>query len=160
MIALAVAALAGILAVGFVLSSNLQCLADDVCFLFRTSTFGLKLLKVYLSRRVPTVLERFSQQVQAKPHKTFLLYQGVPFTYRQVDSRSNRVAQVFLEQQPALAAGDTVALLMSNEPDFVCVWFGLSKLGCVVAFLNTNLRTRSLLHCLHSSGANTLVVGE
>ncbi|XP_043573996.1 long-chain fatty acid transport protein 6 [Chiloscyllium plagiosum] len=160
MLALVVAALTGILAVGFVLSLSVQCLAEDLCFLLRASRFGLKLLMVYLSRRVPTVLERFSQQVQTNPHKPFLLYQGQAFTYRQVDSRSNRLARLFLREQPALLAGNTVALLMSNEPDFVCVWFGLAKLGCAVAFLNSNLRSRSLLHCLDSSGANSLVVGE
>ncbi|XP_072372954.1 long-chain fatty acid transport protein 6 [Scyliorhinus torazame] len=160
MLYVAAAAVAGIIALFFLLNLTFPTLCEDVRFVLRASQFGLKVLKVYLSKRVPTVLDGFAQRVEAHPHKTFLLFEGRPYTYRDVDRRSNRVAQVFLQQQPpGVRAGDTVALLMSNEPDFVCVWFGLSKLGCAVAFLNTNLRTRSLLHCLVSSGAKTLVLG-
>ncbi|GCB61741.1 hypothetical protein scyTo_0009394 [Scyliorhinus torazame] len=160
MLCVAAAAVAGIIALFFLLNLTFPTLCEDVRFVLRASQFGLKVLKVYLSKRVPTVLDGFAQRVEAHPHKTFLLFEGRPYTYRDVDRRSNRVAQVFLQQQPpGVRAGDTVALLMSNEPDFVCVWFGLSKLGCAVAFLNTNLRTRSLLHCLVSSGAKTLVLG-
>ncbi|VCX41285.1 unnamed protein product, partial [Gulo gulo] len=54
---------------------------------------------------------------------------------------------------------DTVALLLSNEPDFVHVWFGLAKLGCVVAFLNSNIRSNCLLHCIRSCEPRALVVG-
>ncbi|XP_041042211.1 long-chain fatty acid transport protein 6 isoform X2 [Carcharodon carcharias] len=159
LLSVAAAAVAGAIALLFLLNLTFSCLCEDVRFVLRASKFGLKLMKIYLTKRVLTVLDRFAQRVEANPHKTFLLFEGRPYTYRAVDSRSNRVAQVFLQQQPGLRAGDTVALLMNNEPDFVCVWFGLSKLGCAVAFLNTNLRTRSLLHCLVSSGAKTLVVG-
>ncbi|XP_078070470.1 long-chain fatty acid transport protein 6 [Mustelus asterias] len=159
MLSVAAAAVAGAIALLVLLNLSFPSLCDDVRFMLRASKFGMKFFKVYLTKRVPTVLDRFAQRVEATPHKTFLLFEGRPHTYREVDARSNRVAQVFLERQPGLRAGDTVALLMNNEPDFVCVWFGLSKLGCAVAFLNTNLRTRSLLHCLASSGAKTLVVG-
>ncbi|TNM92429.1 hypothetical protein fugu_019441 [Takifugu bimaculatus] len=49
---------------------------------------------------------------------------------------------------------------MSNEPDFLCVWFGLAKAGCSVAFLNTNIKSKSLLHCFTCCGATTLIVGS
>uniref|UniRef100_UPI00398F46C3 long-chain fatty acid transport protein 6 isoform X2 n=1 Tax=Pristiophorus japonicus TaxID=55135 RepID=UPI00398F46C3 len=159
MLAVAAAAVAGAIALLFLLNLTFPYLCEDARFVLRASKFGFRLLNVYLTKKVLTVLDRFAHQAQANPDKTFLLFEGRPYTYRDVDSRSNRVAHVFLQHQPGVRAGDTVALLMSNEPDFVCVWFGLSKLGCAVAFLNTNLRVRSLLHCLDSSGAKTLIVG-
>ncbi|XP_006013010.1 long-chain fatty acid transport protein 6 [Latimeria chalumnae] len=106
-----------------------------------------------------TFLSRFACQVEKIPQKPFLIYEGDVYTYQDVDRRSNKVAQVFL-QQAGLKKGETVAMLMSNEPDFVWVWFGLSKIGCTVAFLNSNIRSRSLLHCFNSCEAKTLVVGE
>lgn len=111
-----------------------------------------------LTSKVVTLMDRFVKQAERIPNKPFLIYEGITYTYQDIDERSNKVANVFLEQG-AVKKGDSVALLMNNEPDFVCVWFGLSKLGCSVAFLNTNIKSRSLLHCFNCCGAKTLVVG-
>lgn len=68
------------------------------------------------------------------------------------------MAHAFLSHS-SLRKGDVVALLMNNEPDFVHVWFGLAKLGCVVAFLNSNVRSNCLLHCVRTCQPRALVVG-
>jgi fatty-acyl-CoA synthase len=47
-----------------------------------------------------------------------------------------------------LKAGDCVALMLSNQPDYVAIWLGLSKRGIVVALINTALTGNSLRHCL------------
>lgn len=160
MLSVAVAAVAGTLGLLLLLLNLWQpSLRADALFVLRFVCFSFKMLRVNFTRRIVTVLDRFTQQAEANPAKTFLLYDGQPHTYLDVDRRSNQVAQVFAQPGAGVRAGDTVALLMGNEPDFVCVWFGLSKLGCSVAFLNTNLRARSLLHCLDSSRAKTLIVG-
>jgi hypothetical protein len=39
-----------------------------------------------------------------------------------------------------LRAGDVVALMMTNRPEFIVAWFAMAKLGVVTAFLNHNLR--------------------
>uniref|UniRef100_A0A8C8RXR5 long-chain-fatty-acid--CoA ligase n=1 Tax=Pelusios castaneus TaxID=367368 RepID=A0A8C8RXR5_9SAUR len=130
----------------------------DLLYLLKVARCGLTVELHWLRGRVVTVLDRFVQHAERQPHKPFLLCGGEVHTYRDVDRRSNRVARVFL-QQGALTKGDTVALLMSNEPDFIHVWFGAAKLGCVVAFLNFNLRRASLLHCISSCEPKILVVG-
>lgn len=160
MLSVAVAAVAGTLGLLLLLLNLWQpSLRADALFVLRFVCFSFKMLRVNFTRRIVTVLDRFTQQAEANPAKTFLLYDGQAHTYLDVDRRSNQVAQVFAQPGAGVRAGDTVALLMGNEPDFVCLWFGLSKLGCSVAFLNTNLRARSLLHCLDSSRAKTLIVG-
>lgn len=118
--------------------------------------YGARLEIYKRTKHIVTVIDRFVQQAQRIPEKPFVIYEGVTYTYGELEERSNRVARVF---QDAVNKGDTVALLMSNEPDFIAVWFGLSKLGCAVAFLNTNIKPRSLLHCLNCCGAKLLVVG-
>ncbi|XP_064164845.1 long-chain fatty acid transport protein 6 [Anguilla rostrata] len=120
---------------------------------------GVQMEMYKLTSRVFTVLDKFVQQAAQTPNKTFIIYEGIGYTYRDIDERSNKVAQVF-EKLGTVKKGDTVALLMNNEPDFVCVWFGLNKLGCSVAFLNTNIKCRSLLHCFSCCGAKILVVGK
>ncbi|XP_061234112.1 long-chain fatty acid transport protein 6 isoform X2 [Neopsephotus bourkii] len=130
----------------------------DLRYLLKVLMYGLRVEKYRLQGRIFTILDKFVKLAEKQPHKPFLIYEGKVHTYRDVDRKSNRVAQVFLHHG-ALKKGDTVALLMGNEPDFIHVWFGLAKLGCVVAFLNFNVRSRSLLHCVSSCKPNILVVG-
>lgn len=130
----------------------------DLFFLLKILRYGLRLELFRLTSSVCTVLDRFVQQAQRIPDKPFVVYDGRVHTYRDVDSRSNRLADVF-HRTAGLKKGDCVAVLMSNEPDFICVWFGLAKAGCSVAFLNTNIRATALLHCFRCCGATALVVG-
>nr|XP_008101320.1 PREDICTED: long-chain fatty acid transport protein 6 isoform X2 [Anolis carolinensis] len=130
----------------------------DLKFLLKALRYGLAVESCRLRGRICTVLDKFMRMAEKQPDKPFLVYEGKVHTYKSVDKQSNRVAQLFLKEG-VLKRGDTVALLMSNEPDFVHVWFGLAKLGCVVAFLNFNIRSRSLLHCINSCAPKMVVVG-
>ncbi|XP_048874649.1 long-chain fatty acid transport protein 6 [Brienomyrus brachyistius] len=152
------AALAGLIAVHFAQKRCFPYFWKDVFYLWKVIQYGVRLELYKRRRRVFTVLDRFVQRAEQIPRKPFVIYDGVPYTYRDVDERSNKVAHVF-EEHGAAKKGDTVALLMNNEPDFINVWFGLSKLGCAVAFLNTNIKGRSLLHCFSCCGAKVLIVG-
>ncbi|KAM6222642.1 long-chain fatty acid transport protein 6 [Rhynchocyon petersi] len=131
---------------------------QDLWYLLKVVRYGVRLEMYKLRGELVTVLDKFQSHAKRQPHKPFLIYEGDIHTYQDVDRRSTRVANVFLDHSE-LKKGDTVALLMSNEPDFVHVWFGLAKLGCVVAFLNSNIRTNSLLHCIRSCEPRALVVG-
>ncbi|XP_045923644.1 long-chain fatty acid transport protein 6 isoform X1 [Micropterus dolomieu] len=132
---------------------------SDLLFLLKVITYGVKLELFKMTSSVCTVLERFIQQAHRIPNKPFVIYDESIHTYRDIERRSNRLANVFLERV-SLKRGDCVALLMSNEPDFLCVWFGLAKIGCSVAFLNINIKSKSLLHCFNCCGAKTLIVGS
>ena len=131
----------------------------DLLFLIKVIRYGARLELSKFTSSVHTVLEKFVQQAQRVPDKPFVIFEGNVHTYRDIEQRSNRLAHVFLESVN-LRKGDCVALLMSNEPDFLCVWFGLAKVGCSVAFLNTNIKSKSLLHCFNCCGAKTLIVGS
>ncbi len=78
-------------------------------------------------------------------------------TYRQVEDASNRVANYFLSR--GYRVGDSVALLMENRPEFVCLWFGLSKVGVLPALVNTNLRGASLAHSLRAAACKGIIYG-
>ncbi|KAF6723431.1 Long-chain fatty acid transport protein 6 [Oryzias melastigma] len=131
----------------------------DLLFLLKVVRSGVKLELYRWRRDVRTVLDRFVEQARRIPDKPFIIYDGSARTYRDVDRRSERLARVFLNTAE-LKKGDCVAMLMNNEPDYLCVWFGLAKVGCTVAFLNTNIRSKSVLHCLDCCGARTLIVGS
>jgi len=105
-----------------------------------------------------TLADRLEAQAGQFADRTFLIYQGQRYSYREMDAHANRYAQAFAQR--GLKAGDVCALMMENRPDFFFCWFGLSKLGVVAAFINHHARGRALLHALHSTGARAMVVGE
>ncbi|XP_068455566.1 long-chain fatty acid transport protein 2-like [Clinocottus analis] len=105
-----------------------------------------------------SILDRFLDHVARQPQKKFLLFEESSYTYSQVDKESNKVARA-LSTHAHLKEGDTVALFLGNEPQFVWVWLALTKLGCVSSFLNYNIRSKSLLHCFSCCEAKVLVAG-
>ncbi|XP_026153172.1 long-chain fatty acid transport protein 6 [Mastacembelus armatus] len=149
---------AGMISVYLLMKHCFPYFWKDLVFLLKVIRYGLKLELFKLTSNVCTVLDRFIQQAQRIPNKPFVICDGSVHTYSDVERRSNRLAAVFLESVN-LRKGECVALLMSNEPDFLCVWFGLAKIGCSVAFLNTSIKSKSLLHCFSCCGAKTLIVG-
>ncbi|XP_007945650.1 long-chain fatty acid transport protein 6 [Orycteropus afer afer] len=132
---------------------------NDFWYLLKVVRYGIRLEMFRVRGEIFTVLDKFLSLAKKQPHKPFIVYEGDIYTYQDVDKMSSRVANVFLNHS-TLKKGDTVAMLMSNEPDFVHVWFGLAKLGCVVAFLNSNIRSNCLLHCICSCEPRALVVGS
>uniref|UniRef100_A0A3B4Y3B6 Long-chain-fatty-acid--CoA ligase n=1 Tax=Seriola lalandi dorsalis TaxID=1841481 RepID=A0A3B4Y3B6_SERLL len=117
-----------------------------------------KTLQAGMKQGITTYLDCFLHRARTNPNKPFIIFENQTLTYQDVDYRSNQFANAF-RAEGSLTKGDIVAQLMCNEPDFICVWLGLCKVGCEVAFLNVNVKTKSLLHCVQSCGARTLVVG-
>ncbi len=67
-------------------------------------------------------------------------------SYRALAGTADRYARWALAN--GVGKGDCVALLMPNCPDYVAVWSGISRIGGVVALVNTNLTGQALAHCL------------
>ncbi|MFK0089167.1 long-chain-acyl-CoA synthetase [Pseudomonas sp. NPDC090755] len=109
-------------------------------------------------RDLYTLADRFEEQARKQGERPFLIYAGQPYSYAQVDARANQMAHTFYAK--GLRAGDVCGLLMENRPEFFCTWFGLVKLGVVVAFINTQVNGRALQHALETTAAKAVVVGE
>ena len=80
------------------------------------------------------------------PDVPALLSDRETFTFAELADRAERFCRWALAR--GLKPGDTVALLMSNRPEYVAIWLGLSMAGVVTALINTSLTGRSLVHCL------------
>ena len=85
-----------------------------------------------------------------------LLGEGQHLSYRQLAAQVNRIARWGIAQ--GFAAGDVVCLLMPNCPEYVAIWLGLTRVGCVVALINTNLVGDGLLHSIRTVGSTELIV--
>jgi acyl-CoA synthetase (AMP-forming)/AMP-acid ligase II len=76
-------------------------------------------------------------------------------TYRELDDRTNRVAQVFSEM--GAEAGERVAVLDKSSIEVVEVLLGAAKLGLVTVPLNWRLAVSELTAVVRDSGATILV---
>src|SRR4030081_952862 len=59
-----------------------------------------------------------------------------------------------------IKAGDTVCLLMPSRPDYIAAWLGITKVGGVVALINTKLVGRSLSHCINVADADHVILAD
>ena len=92
------------------------------------------------------------------PDRVAFRFEDRTMTFGELDRLANRIAYWALSK--GLHRGDTVALFMENRPEYVAVWYGLSKVGVVTALVNTNLTGRSLAHSLNIVNARFLITGE
>ena len=83
---------------------------------------------------------------------------GERLTFKQLNDRSNRIANAFITN--GIASGDRVALLLMNCSEFVELFFALGKIGCVVVPLNWRLVPDELEYILKDSGASKLVFSD
>jgi fatty-acyl-CoA synthase len=104
-------------------------------------------------RTLPAVIDELAAR---QPEAPALLADVERFTYRQLAERARRYAGWALDQ--GLGAGDVVALMMSNRPEYLAVWLGLTRLGVTVALINKELRGASLVHSLKVAGAQAIIV--
>src|SRR5438552_13805415 len=100
-----------------------------------------------------TVIDELAQNVG---EATALLSDRECLTYRALAERSNRYARWAIEQ--GLAKGDVVGLLMPNRPEYMAIWLGITRVGGVVALVNTHLAGPSLAHCIHTAAPAHLTV--
>ncbi|XP_060734446.1 solute carrier family 27 member 2a [Tachysurus vachellii] len=133
-------------------------LMHDVLFVLKGVSVVMKMRRFRSSTPCYTILDRFLDAVNKHPEKSFLVFEGRSYTYSEADKLSSKVARALIHHTE-LQEGDTVALFLGNEPYFVWIWLGLSKLGCTAALLNSNIRAQSLLHCFTCCGAKTLITG-
>jgi fatty-acyl-CoA synthase len=104
-------------------------------------------------RTLPVVIEELAEKFGDAPA---LLSERECTTYRVLADRSNRYARWALDA--GLAKGETVCLLMPNRPEYMAVWLGITKIGGVVALLNTNLAGPLLAHCMKIVAPSHLIV--
>jgi len=84
-----------------------------------------------------------------------LLGETETMTFDQLADRSNRYARWALAN--GLDVGDVVGLMMDNRPEHVAIWLGLTRVGVIVALVNTKLVGPVLARCLTLSGARYVI---
>ena len=112
-----------------------------------------------IDRRVaptlPVLIDTLADRFGAAPALTGR--QG-SLSYRELAATANRYARWAAQQ--GLAPGEVVCLLMPNCPEYLAIWIGLTRVGVVVALLNTNLSGEVLAHSINIVSPRYVIVAS
>jgi len=103
-----------------------------------------------------TLADVVEDAVDAHTARTFISFEGKNTTYAAFDARANQFAR--WGQSVGLKAGDTVALLMENRPDYIAFWAGMAKIAVRTALINYNLAGAGLAHCVKIVDCKAIVM--
>jgi fatty-acyl-CoA synthase len=137
--------------------SFLGNLRDDIVFL-KGALRALKMTTPIAknpTRVFPLVIEELAQKYGDAPA---LISDRERLSYRALAERANRYARWALREN--LAKGETVCLLMSNRPEYVAAWIGITAAGGVAALINTNLIGTALAHCIDIVAPKHVVIAD
>ena len=100
----------------------------------------------------------FDEVVAARGSEAAVIDDRERLSFTQFAERANRYSRWALDEE--LQKGDVVALLMGNCADYAAIWLGLTRVGVVVALLNTHRSALALAHCLRVAGAGSAIVSD
>ena len=102
---------------------------------------------------LPTLIDRLAAQFNASPA---LISSEATMTYGRLGFRCSQYSRWALARD--LRSGDAVALLMPNCAEYLAVWLGLTRIGVVVALINSQLSGDVLAHSINIAAPKYLIV--
>ena len=121
------------------LAADVTCLKGALRTLKMTTPIAKNPTRIF-----PTVIDELADKFGDAPA---LLSDRERLSYRELAQRSNRYARWARAQ--SIGKGDAVCLMMPNRPEYLALWLGITRVGGVVALLNTNLTGTALAHCIN-----------
>ncbi len=91
------------------------------------------------------------------PDAPALTYGGATTSFGELDDRSSQVANALLAS--GIAAGDRVAVLSKNCPEFYEIVFGCNKIGAIVVGLNWRLAAPEIAAIVADAAPKLIIVG-
>lgn len=118
---------------------------------------------IELTARIETLPGRLFADViddwaRRQPDRAALVMDDATLDYEGLSKRISRYAR--WARSVGVGKGGTVALLMPNGIDYVAAWLGISRVGGVVALINTKLVGQSLAHCLDVAQPSHIIVAH
>jgi fatty-acyl-CoA synthase len=120
-------------------ASDLACLKGALRTLKMTTPIAKHPTRIF-----PVIIDELAERHGDAPA---LVSDRESFSYRELAARANQYARWTLAQ--GIQKGDTVCLMMPNRPEYMALWLGITRVGGVVALLNSNLTGATLAHCIN-----------
>ncbi|KAK3097888.1 hypothetical protein FSP39_014187 [Pinctada imbricata] len=104
------------------------------------------------------LIDTFEEHVRQTPGKAFMLFEDRVYTYSYMDQMANKVANLVMSWK--IPIGETVAIMIENEPAFVWTFLGLQKVGLAAAMINYHLTGQPLTHSIKAGSPKALIIGQ
>lgn len=102
-----------------------------------------------------TIPELLRRQAARFPNKVFLFFKEQEVTYRELDERTDRIAENLARFK--IQKGDRIALFLPNMPEFLFAFFGAQKRGAIAVPINTQLKSDEAAYILGNSESRVLI---
>jgi citronellyl-CoA synthetase len=101
---------------------------------------------------------RIAHWAEKTPDKLGLFFKDKSWTWKSINEECNKIANYF--HSLGFKAGEAVAVMMENSPEFLFVTGGISKLKGISALINVNLMKRPLIHVIKISEPKYVIVDD
>ena len=105
-----------------------------------------------------TVAQVLTKRVAKYGEKTWIIYNGQPYSYAEMDRRSNSLARGLCQQ--GVGKGDTVLLMFNDGVEILTAWIALAKIGAMEVPVNTQLKGNVLAHIVNNSRASMILMHD
>ncbi|HSB04683.1 MAG TPA: AMP-binding protein, partial [Thermodesulfobacteriota bacterium] len=102
--------------------------------------------------------EIVSRNARRNPDQIGISYRERHWTWKQVDERSNQLANMFLAS--GLRKGDRVAILDQNSDTYIEIYFGLAKAGIIAVPINYRLSPGEMTNLINNAEPEAFIIGE
>jgi carnitine-CoA ligase len=109
-------------------------------------------------RHERTIHRVLKAKVKQFGNREFFRWNEQVFGFEEIDRQSDKVASGL--QSLGIGKGDKVGIMMGNRPEFLFLWFGLSKLGAIEVPINTAHRGELLTYMVDKADCRLLVVAS
>ena len=106
----------------------------------------------------PSLVQLVDQALSTHADKDAYVFMGKRYRFSQIDAWSRAMAAYL--QSLGLAAGDRVAVMLPNVPQYPVAVAGILRAGYVVVNVNPLYTPRELEHQLKDSGAKAIIILE
>ncbi|RIK09186.1 MAG: acyl-CoA synthase [Acidobacteria bacterium] len=97
-----------------------------------------------------------SHWARANPNQVALAWQGGAWSFAELNGECNRLAKALRGR--GLDAGDSLALMCSNLPEFVVVWGAAARIGLRLTPVNVFLQSQEAAYIVENCGAKAVVL--
>ena len=101
------------------------------------------------------ICEHLTATAKLFPDKEAIVFEGQRFSFAQIDSMSQSVAQQLTDS--GISRGDRVAIMLPNVPAFVVWYFGALRVGAIAVSISTRLAPSEVAFLLSDCEAKTFV---
>lgn len=95
-----------------------------------------------------TFLDFFNKIIKKNKKKNIKDNHNI-LTYNELDLLSDKISNWLLINEIEL--NNVVPIKLNNSINYIATWIGITKIGAISSFINTNLKGDTLLHCINLS---------